>query len=161
MNVFQDIAADWKIAVQDAQAAWTFVKTQGTKIIAWVDKNIPGAQVALANLITTVDQSAGVLAGLAEQGFADIVQSHIATMETEAANLISASGLSLQGKTSLSAAETATLSTINTILQNGGSVALANVLSKLAPGAVNPAQQSAPSIGVSSVSASVVPKPAF
>lgn len=133
MSFIDTLKEDVAKFVAEARAVWTVLKADGEKIIAWVDKEVPGAQQAIAALVTEGEKDLGILAAVSAKGFSDSIAAHTATLETAFANLIGAAGIDLTAKQALSAADVATLGTIKQIGQSAVSVALTNVLAKLSP----------------------------
>jgi hypothetical protein len=136
-DVITTIEQDAEKVVAELSAAWTTFKTEGEKLIAWVDGNIPGAKAALAQFVTTAEADAATIAKLAAAGFQDVISSHADQIETMIANLLQVVGVDLSKP--LSEAEVAAINTLKTIMQSGASAALAVVLGKLAPAPAAPA----------------------
>ncbi len=96
--------------------------------MAWVDRDIPGAQQTLAELFQAADAAAETLAGHAADGLGDLVSQEVDAAGTAILNLISRSGLDLTARAALSAADVATVSAAHSIAQSALSVALARAL---------------------------------
>lgn len=100
--------------------------------IAWIDKEVPGAQTALAALFQAADQAAAALETHAATGLADLVAGAVDEAGGTVANLISASGLDLTSKAALTAADVATVTAAQAIAHNAISVATARLLGQAA-----------------------------
>ncbi|HTX48484.1 MAG TPA: hypothetical protein VME40_03735 [Caulobacteraceae bacterium] len=127
-NPFAVVANDAKAAVAAIVSGLKWFGAEAAKAIGWVDATIPGAQQALAGLFQAADTAATTLETHASAGFADIVSGAIDEAGTTIANLLSASGLDLATKQTLSAADVATVTAAQSIAQSAISVATANLL---------------------------------
>jgi hypothetical protein len=141
MNFVQTAEADAEAILAKVKADLTFLKTEGEKAIAWVDKTVPGAQVAMAGFVKVAEADAATLTQLAGTGLNDAIAAGSADMQTFIANLIQSSGLvkveNGQAATgALDALDVAGVGTLKTIGQSLVSTAIATVLAKLAPAAV-------------------------
>jgi hypothetical protein len=139
MDFLQTVEADAQTLIAKIKADLTFLKAEGAKAIAWVDKTIPGAQVAMAGFVEAAEADAAVLTKLAGAGLNDAIAAGAQDMQTLIASMIQSSGLvKLQnGQTitaTLDALDVAGVSTLKTIGQSLVSTAIASVLGKLAPG---------------------------
>ena len=134
-NPFAVIANDAKAAVAAIVSGLKWFGAEAAKAIGWVDANIPGAQQALAGLFQAADTAATTLETHASAGFADVVSGAIDGAGTTIANLLSASGLDLTTKQTLSAADVATVTAAQSIAQSAISVATAKLLGETAQGA--------------------------
>jgi hypothetical protein len=137
-NVFTIIAADVKAAIAAITAGLKWFADEAKAAIAWVDKNIPGAQATLAALFQAADTAATALEGHAAAGLADVVSATIDDAGTFFLNVLTATGLDLTTKKVLSAADVAAVTAAQSIAQNAISVAAAKVLgatAQLAQGA--------------------------
>ena len=128
--------------VKDVKAGLSFLKTEGDKVIAWVDKNVPGAQVAMAAFVKEAEADAATLVQLGGQGLNNAIAAAAPEMQTLIANLISATGLVKieNGQTAvqaLNALDVAGVGTVKSILQSLVTTGVTTVLSKLAPAAVS------------------------
>lgn len=138
MNFIQTAEADAQAVINDVVAGLDFLKNEGEKAIAWVDKTVPGAQVAMADFVKAAEQDAATLVSLGGQGLSDAIAAAAPEMQTLIANLIQATGLAkLEGGQTaasvLDALDVAGVGTVKTILQALVSTGLTTVLSKLAP----------------------------
>jgi hypothetical protein len=138
MDFLQTVEADAQALIAKVKADLTFLKTEGEKVIAWVDKTIPGAQVAMAGFVQDAENDAAALTKLAGSGLNDAIAAGSQDMETFIANLIQSSGLvKLQNgqavTTTLDALDVSGVGTLKTIGQSLVSTAIATVLGKLAP----------------------------
>jgi hypothetical protein len=131
-NLFAVVAADAKSAVAAITSALKWFGDEAKLAIAWVDKTIPGAQQTLATLFQVADAAATALESHAAAGLSDIVSNAVEDAGTTVANLISASGLDLTVKATLSAADVATVTAAQSIAQNAISVATARLLGETA-----------------------------
>lgn len=141
MDFIQTAEADAQTVINDVKAGLDFLKTEGEKAIAWVDKTVPAAQVAMASFVKTADQDASTLVSLGAQGLNDAIAAAAPEMQTLIANLIQATGLvKLENGQSvaqvLDALDVAGVGTVKTILQALVSTGLTSVLAKLAPAAL-------------------------
>lgn len=140
MNFIQTAEADAQAVVSDVVAGLNFLKTEGEKAIAWVDRSVPGAQVAMADFVKTAEQDAATLVSLGGQGLNDAIAAAAPEMQTLIANLIQATGLVKveNGQTVasvLDALDVAGVGTVKTVLQALVSTGVTTVLGKLAPAA--------------------------
>lgn len=131
-NPFAIVAGDAKAAIAAIVAGLRWFGAEAGKAIAWVDATIPGAQQALAGLFQAADTAATTLETHASAGFADVVSGAIDGAGTTIANLLSASGLDLTTRQSLSAADVATVTAAQSIAQSAISVATAKLLGETA-----------------------------
>jgi hypothetical protein len=131
-NPFAVIASDAKAAVAAVVSGLKWFGAEAAKAIGWVDATIPGAQQALAGLFQAADTAATTLETHASAGFADVVSGAIDGAGTTIANLLSASGLDLTTKQTLSAADVATVTAAQSIAQSAISVATAKLLGETA-----------------------------
>jgi hypothetical protein len=137
-NPFAVVAADVKAAIGAITAGLKWFATEAKAAIAWVDKNIPGAQATLAALFQAADIAATALEGQASAGLADVVSATIDDAGTFFLNVLTATGLDLTTKKVLTAADVAAVTAAQSIAQNAISVAAAKVLgdtAQLAQGA--------------------------
>lgn len=140
MDFIQTVERDAQAVIAAVKAELTFLKHEGEAVIAWVDRNVPGAQVAMAAFVKAAEADAATLTGLAGAGLNDAIAAGAADMETFIANLIQSSGLVKleHGQTAanvLDALDVAGVGTLKTIGQSLVSTAIATVLGKLAPAA--------------------------
>jgi hypothetical protein len=131
-NPFAVIAGDAKAAVAAIVSGLKWFGAEASKAIGWVDATIPGAQQVLAGLFQAADTAATTLETHASAGFADVVSGAIDGAGTTIANLLSASGLDLTTKQTLTAADVATVSAAQSIAQSAISVATAKLLGETA-----------------------------
>jgi hypothetical protein len=131
-DLFSVVAADVKAAVEAITAGLKWFSAEAKLAIAWIDKNVPGAQTALAALFQAADTAAGALEAHASSGLADVVAGAVDEAGTTIANLISASGLDLASKAVLTAADVATVTAAQSIAHNALSVATAKLLGQAA-----------------------------
>lgn len=143
-NIFTIVAADVRAAVLGITAALKWFSHEAGIAIAWIDKEAPGAQQALAVLFQAADAAASELEGHAAAGLADIVSNAVGEASGAVANLISASGLDLTAKTVLTAADVATVTAAQSIARSAISVATARLLGAAAPAAVVPPAAASP-----------------
>jgi hypothetical protein len=134
-NLFTVVAADVKAAVDAITGGLKWFENEAKLAIAWIDKNVPGAQTALATLFQAADAAATTLEAHASTGLADVVSGAVDEAGTTVANLISASGLDLTSKAELSAADVATVTAAQSIAHNAISVATAKLLGQAASAA--------------------------
>ncbi|HEY1427668.1 MAG TPA: hypothetical protein VGF50_13440 [Caulobacteraceae bacterium] len=137
-NIFTIVAADVRAAISGITAALKWFGHEASLAIAWIDREAPGAQQALAVLFQAADAAASELEGHAAAGLADIVANAVGEAGATVANLISASGLDLTAKTVLTAADVATVTAAQSIARNAISVATARLLGSAAPAAAQP-----------------------
>lgn len=139
MNFIETVEADAEVVITDVKAGLNFLKTEGSAAIAWVDSEVPGAQVAMANFVAEAEKDAATLTTLGAQGLDNAIAAAAPEVETLIANLISATGLVKLGAagstagTTLDALDVAGVSTVQTILNALVSTGLTTVLGKLAP----------------------------
>ena len=147
-NPFEVVANDVKSAIATTLAGIRWFALEARAAVAWVDKRIPGAQQAIAALFQTADEAASALERHAGAGLADIVARAVDEAGTTVANLISASGLDLTAKATLSAADVAAVTAAKTIAESAISVATAKLLGATAQAAASasaaPAAPAAP-----------------
>ena len=144
-NPFAVVAADVKASIVAITGALKWFGDEARAAIAWVDKSVPGAQVALAALYQAADAAAAELEGHAAAGFSDVVAGAVDEAGATVANLISASGLNLTAKAALSAADVAAVTAAQAIARGAISVATARLLGHAAPTAsATPAAPPAP-----------------
>lgn len=141
MNIVQTVEADATTVVNDVKAGLTFLKTEGQAAINWVDSNVPGAQVAMAQFVQGAEADASTLTTLAGQGLNDAIAAGSQDMETFVANLIQATGLvkttaGSTAATTLDQLDVAGVNTLKTIGQALVSTAITTILGKLAPAVV-------------------------
>jgi hypothetical protein len=141
MNLVQTVEADAAVVVNDVKAGLTWLKTEGQVAIAWVDKSIPGAQVAMANFVKEADADAATLTQFAGTGLNDAIAAGSQDMETFIANLIQASGLvkvenGATATQALDALDVTGVTTLKTVGQALVSTAITQILAKLAPAAI-------------------------
>jgi hypothetical protein len=134
-NLFSVVAADVKAAVDAITAGLKWFEGEAKLAIAWIDKNVPGAQTALATLFQVADAAATDLESHASTGLADIVAGAVDEAGGTVANLISASGLDLTSKAVLTAADVATVTAAQAIAHSAISVATAKLLGQAATAA--------------------------
>ncbi|MEJ0065030.1 MAG: hypothetical protein WDM85_06000 [Caulobacteraceae bacterium] len=147
-NLFSVVAADVKAAVDAVTAGLKWFEAEAKLAIAWIDKNIPGAQTALAALFQAADAAATTLESHAASGLADVVAGAVDEAGSTVANLISASGLDLTSKAVLAAADVATVTAAQSIAQNAIAVATAKLLGQAAGAAqAAPKPATAPQAG--------------
>jgi hypothetical protein len=140
MDFIQTVEADAQGVINAIKADLNYLKAEGAKVIAWVDRTAPGAQVAMANFVKAAEADAATLTQLAGTGLNDAIAAGSADMETFIANLIQASGLVKleNGKaaaSALDALDVAGVGTLKSVGQSLVSTAIASVLGKLAPAA--------------------------
>jgi len=131
-NPLAVVASDVQTAVAAFVAGLTRFGEEARLALSWIDKSVPGAEQALAELFQVADVAATALEAQASGGLADIVAAAIGDAGATVANLISASGLDLAAKSVLSAADVATVSAAKSISQNAISVATARLLGSAA-----------------------------
>jgi len=131
-NLFTVIAADAKAAVGAITAGLKWFGAEAKAAIAWVDSNIPGAQQVLATLFQGADAAATTLESHAAAGLADVVSANIDDAGTFFLNVLTATGLDLTTKQTLSAADVAAVTAAQSIAQSAISVAAAKVLGETA-----------------------------
>jgi len=129
-NLFSIVAADAKAAVDAITSGLRWFASEAKLAIGWIDKQLPGAQTALAALFQAADAAAGALEAQASSGLADVVAGAVEEAGGTVANLISASGLDLTAKAVLTAADVAAVSAAQSIAHNAISVATARLLAK-------------------------------
>lgn len=96
--------------------------------VAWVDAKFPSAQTAMANLVSAGEAAMVALEDAATNGLGDVVTGAESAAETYVANLIQASGISVNSKTALTAAEVAVLNQVGTIATSAVTAGLAKVV---------------------------------
>ena len=123
-----------KEVIAKVKADLVILKDEGEKLISWVDANVPGAQTAIAQLVSEADADAQALVKLGGQGLSDAIAAAEPELETLLANVIQATGLAktAAGGT-LQALDAVGVNTLKTIGQALVSKLLVVVLSKLAP----------------------------
>jgi hypothetical protein len=131
-NLFTVVAADAMAAISAVTAGLKWFADEAKTAIAWVDKNIPGAQATLATLFQAADAAATALQGHAATGLADVVSATIDDAGTFFLNVLTASGLDLTTQKILTAADVAAITAAQSIAQNAISVAAAKVLGETA-----------------------------
>ncbi len=131
-NLFTVVAADVKAAVATITAGLKWFGQEARLAIAWLDQSLPGAEQTLAVLFQAADNAATTLEGHASSGLADLVANAVAEAGSTIANLISASGLDLTSKATLTAADVATVTAAHSVAQNAISVATARLLGETA-----------------------------
>lgn len=141
MDFIQTVEADALAVINDVKAGLTFLKTEGAAAIAWVDRSVPGAQVAMANFVKEAEADALTLTTIGGQGLNNAIAAGSQDMETFIANLIQSSGLVKvqNGQTAteaLDALDVAGVATLKSIGQSLVTTAIATVLGKLAPAAL-------------------------
>jgi hypothetical protein len=131
-NPFAVIASDARAAVSAIVSGLKWFGDEARKAIAWIDKSVPGAQQALAALFQAADTAATELETHAASGLADVVAGAVDGAGTTIANLLSASGLDLTAKQTLTAADVATVTAAQSIAQSAIAVATAKLLGETA-----------------------------
>jgi hypothetical protein len=131
-NLFTVVAADVKAAVEAITGGLKWFQTEAKLAIGWIDKQVPGAQTALAILFQAADAAAGALETHAASGLADVVAGAVDEAGSTVANLISASGLDLTSKAVLTAADVAAVTAAQSIAHGAISVATARLLGQAA-----------------------------
>jgi hypothetical protein len=134
-NIFTVIAADAKAAIGAITSGLKWFSDEAKAAVAWVDKNIPGAQQTLAALFQAADTAATTLEGHAAAGLADVVSGALQDAGTFLEGLIASSGLDLTTKAVLTAADVAAVTAAQSIAQNAVSVAAARLLAERAQSA--------------------------
>jgi hypothetical protein len=134
-NLFSIVAADAKAAVDAITGGLRWFASEARLAIGWIDKELPGAQTALAALFQAADAAAGALEAHASSGLADVVAGAVQEAGGTVANLISASGLDLTAKTVLTAADVAAVTAAQSIAHDAISVATARLLGQAAQAA--------------------------
>jgi hypothetical protein len=134
-SLFTVIAADAKAAISAITSGLKWFADEARVAIAWVDKNIPGAQQTLAALFQAADAAATTLEGHAAAGLADVVSGALQDAGSFLEGLIASSGLDLTTKTVLTAADVAAVTAAQSIAQNAVSVAAAKLLAAKAQSA--------------------------
>ena len=134
-NLFTIVAADAKAAVDAITGGLRWFASEARLAIGWIDKELPGAQTALATLFQAADAAAGALEAHASSGLADVVAGAVEEAGGAVANLISASGLDLTAKTVLTAADVAAVTAAQSIAHSAISVTTARLLGQAAQAA--------------------------
>lgn len=127
-NPFQVIVADVKAFVAKVQAGLQWFGAELAAVVAWVDKEIPGAQQTIAALFQELDQGAQALAPLAEQGLQDVIGGAVDEAGTTVANLLEKSGLDMTFKSALMAGDVQAIATAKAIAHGAVDVAMAKLL---------------------------------
>jgi len=135
-NLFSIVAADAKAAVDAITGGLRWFASEARLAIGWIDKELPGAQTALAALFQVADAAAGALEAHASSGLADVVAGAVEEAGGTVANLISASGLDLTAKAVLTAADVAAVTAAQSIAHSAISVATARLLGQAAQAAM-------------------------
>jgi hypothetical protein len=142
-NLFTVIAADAEAAVHALTAGLKWFGDEARLAIAWVDRNIPGAQATLAALFKAADTAAASLESHAAAGFSDVVSTAIEGAGAYLASLIAGSGLDLTARRTLTAADVAAVTAAQSIAQGAISVAAARLLAETAQAAAAAASANA------------------
>jgi len=129
---FTVAAADVQDAVNATLAGLKWFGDEARLALAWIDKSVPGAQPALAELFQVADAAAMALEAQATGGLGEVVGVAIEDAGATLARLIATSGLDLAAKATLSAADVATVSAARGIAQDAISVAAARLLGNAA-----------------------------
>ena len=126
------VASDAQAAVAAIVAGLRWFGDEARLALAWIDKSVPGAETALAELFQAADAAASALDAQASGGLADIVDNAIGDAGGAVADLIASSGLDLAAKSILTAADLATVTAAKSIAENAIAVATAKLLGNAA-----------------------------
>jgi hypothetical protein len=134
MNFIQTVEADGAKALADVKAGLTFLEKEGATVIAWVEKEVPGAAGALAVFLQNAEADAAELAKIAANGLSTQITAGGDSMQTFLLNLIESSGFSTNAQAGLKAIDASAVALIETVAKGLVSTSLASLLAKLAPG---------------------------
>lgn len=127
-NPFTVIVADVQKVIAAIVAGLKWFEREAELVIGWVDKEVPGAQQAIAGLIQDGDEAMTTLASHAEKGLGDFVANALDGAQTTILNGLSATGLDLTSKKTLNADTVAGIASVHEIIQAANTAALAKVL---------------------------------
>lgn len=130
-NPFAVLATDVKAFIAKVKAGLQWFGTEAEAGIAWVDKEVPGAQQAMAVLFQEADIAMVDLEGIAKTGLSGIVSSTLDESETFVAGILSGLGTSpqaLMAKATLSAIDVAAVNTAKNIAQGAVNASFAKIL---------------------------------
>ncbi len=144
MSLMQAISNDWNIIKADfsgfiskVQAAVVWLDKDAPLIIAWANKIDPAVGAALALIVQAGELAAETLGQHAAAGLSNVVDGVSTSVETGIANAIQASGLNINAKAALTAADVAVINKLRATYHAAVDANFAKVLAALAP-AVNP-----------------------
>ena len=132
-TLWSQIKADFKAFIAKVEGAVVWLEKEAPLIIAWADKIDPAVGAALALIVHAGELGAETLAHHAASGLGNIVEGLATGAETSMANAIQASGLTINGKTALTAADVAVVNKLRATAHAAIDNALAKVLAGLAP----------------------------
>jgi len=146
MSLMSAISTEWTIVKADfhgfiakVASAVKYVETEAGKLLAWVNTTDPAVGAALAVLIHDGEVALEDLATASSTGLATTINALATGVETSIANAIQASGLNINDKTVLTAADVATISAISSAGQSAVQAAIVKVTGAVAPAARAPA----------------------
>ena len=137
-TVWSEIKADFKGFIAAVEKAVVWLDKEAPLIIAWANKIDPAVGAALALIVHAGELGAETLAHHAASGLGNIVDAVTSGAETSMANAIQASGLSINGKAALTAADVAVINKLRATAHAAVDTALAKVLGVLAPAIPQP-----------------------
>lgn len=131
-RVEQDAAA----ALAEVKSGLTFLETEGQAVLAWVEKEVPGASGAIALFMQEAETATADLARVAANGMSKEVSALVDELGTTLLNFISATHLNDTAKTGLKSIDVSAVALVKTVGQNAIASALAKVLGSLATAAI-------------------------
>lgn len=130
------VEAEGAKILAEVQGGFTYLEHEGQTVLAWVEKEVPGAQTAIAAFLQEAEADAADLAKHAAAGLSDQIAAALDETQTQLANMIQATHLASAQQGTLKAIDVAGIALLKTIGQKAVSVALAQLLAKLAVAAV-------------------------
>lgn len=140
MSLMQNLSNDWTVIKADFKGfvakvviAAVWLQKEAPVIVAWATKIDPAVGAALALIIQAGELAAETLASHAAAGLDTQVNNASSTVETSIANAIQSSGLNIQEKAALTAADVAVINKLRTTYHATVDAGFAKVLGALAP----------------------------
>lgn len=117
----------------DVTAFITAVEQDGAKVVAWIEKEVPGATSEINALAADASSAANTLATLAAQDASGGISALAAAIETALANYASVSKLPSQAGAAITTIETEAISLAQQVANAAVSVGLTKIIALVAP----------------------------
>lgn len=136
MDFLQTVEADGAAALAWCKTELTYLETEGAAVINWIEAKVPGSANAIGTFIKTAEEAAAEIAKVAANGLSTEVTALTSDMEAVLQRFLQSSGMSANLQNELNSVGISAVQLANTVGQSAVSVALANILAKLAAAAV-------------------------
>ncbi len=130
-TIVQTIDADAAKALAEVKAGLTYLDDEAKKVVAWVEKEVPGSAGAIAVFMTDAEAEAAKLAAHAAGGLSGYITAGATDIETFLGDLLNATHIDASG--GLKAIDVSAVSLVESIAQGLVKTGLASILAKLAP----------------------------